>query len=95
MEKTALALVAGPLDVGWSDVGAWSAVARAAPPDCVEIDARGNVIMADGVVVGVLGAEDLVVVATKDAVLVAKKDRAEDVKKIVEAIKARGRPDLL
>jgi hypothetical protein len=44
---------------------------------------------------GVVGVEDLVVVATKDAVLVVKKKDAQDVKKIVEALKARGRTDLL
>lgn len=95
MEKTALARVAGPLDFGWSDIGAWSAISRAAPAGAVEIDGRGNLIMTEGPFVGVVGVEDLVVVATGDAVLVARRDRAEDVKKIVEAIRSRGRKDLL
>jgi hypothetical protein len=45
--------------------------------------------------VGVVGVDDLVVVATKDAVLVVRKQQAQDVRKIVEALKAKGRNELL
>ncbi|MCB2112515.1 MAG: mannose-1-phosphate guanylyltransferase/mannose-6-phosphate isomerase [Parvularculaceae bacterium] len=96
MEKTSRAAVVGPLDAGWSDIGAWTAIeggeqdARVAAIDC-----DGVVIRTDGPFVGALAVSDLVIVATKDAVLVAPKSRAQDVKKIVEELKARGRRDLL
>jgi len=96
MEKTAKAAVVGPVDVGWSDIGAWSALSPANAADRVLlIDADGCLVKTDGPFVGVVGATDLIVVATGDAVLVAKKDRAEDVKKLVEELKKRGREDLL
>ncbi|MEX0645815.1 MAG: sugar phosphate nucleotidyltransferase, partial [Parvularculaceae bacterium] len=96
MEKTAKAAVVGPVDVGWSDIGAWSALSPANERERVMlIDAEGTSVTTDGPFVGVIGATDLIVVATSDAVLVARKDRAEDVKKLVEELKKRGREDLL
>ena len=95
-----------PAAFGWNDVGSWAAVSTIRP-----LDARGNVVLGeatlidgDGSVVvadeqapwvGVLGVRDLVVVATRDAVLVIPKDRAQDVRQIVEAAKRAGRDDLL
>jgi mannose-1-phosphate guanylyltransferase len=91
---------------GWSDVGSWAAVADIRPAD-----AKGNVVLGGATLVdgerslviadegapfvGVVGVTDLVVVATKDAVLVVPKALAQDVKKIVEAAKKTGRDDLL
>ncbi len=99
MEKTADAVVV-PLDAGWSDVGSWAALHEASPAD-----ARGNVLHGDVVVedtdgclihaesrlVTAVGLKDHVVVETKDAVLVAPKDRVQDVKKLVARLKAEGR----
>jgi len=99
MEKTRDAVVV-PLDAGWSDVGSWSALHEALPPD-----ARGNVTKGDVLaedsdgcyvysesrLVSVVGLKDHVVVETKDAVLVAPKDRVQDVKKLVARLKAEGR----
>jgi mannose-1-phosphate guanylyltransferase len=95
-----------PAAFGWNDVGSWAAVSTIRP-----LDARGNVVLGgatlidgDGSVVvadeqapwvGVLGVRDLVVVATRDAILVIPKDRAQDVRQIVEAAKRAGRDDLL
>ena len=61
------------------------------------IDGTGNLIVAEegAPFVGVVGVTDLVVVATKDAILVIPKSLAQDVKKIVEAAKKSGRDDLL
>lgn len=96
MEKTAKAAVVGPVDVGWSDIGAWSAIGAGGDDPRVAIaDAKNATVRTDGPFVGVVGVDDVVVVATADAVLVVRKDRAEDVKKIVEELKARGREDLL
>ncbi|NWG72292.1 MAG: NTP transferase domain-containing protein [Parvularculaceae bacterium] len=96
MEKTSRAAVAGPLDVGWSDIGSWAAIPAGAPADrAVAVDARNCTIMSDGPLVGVIGLNDLVVIASGDAVLVAPRDRSEDVKRIVDELKARRRKDLL
>lgn len=105
MEKTEGIRVV-PGDFGWNDVGSWAALGaiRAADPagnvisgDAVIADSAGNIIVSEpgAPLISAVGVEDLVVVATKDAVLVVKKKDAQDVKKIVEALKARGRNDLL
>ena len=91
---------------GWNDVGSWAALPALRAPDergnvviggAVLLDGEGNIVVADegAPYVGVLGVRDLVVVATKDAVLVIPKDRAQDVRRIVEAAKQSGRDDLL
>ena len=99
MEKTADAIVV-PLDAGWSDVGSWSSL-----HDAVEQDARGNVQRGDVIsedtdgcflysqsrLVATVGLKNHVVVETKDAVLVAPKDRVQDVKALAARIKASGR----
>ncbi len=101
MEKTDKAVVV-PLDAGWSDVGAWSAVWQVQPQDHAGNGARGDVLLhdandcyvhADHRLVSLVGVTDLVVVETSDAVLVAHKDKAQDVKKVVETLKARGRTE--
>jgi mannose-1-phosphate guanylyltransferase/mannose-6-phosphate isomerase len=101
MEKTDRAVVV-PLDAGWSDVGAWSAVWQVQPQDAEGNGARGDVLLhqsqdcyvhADYRLVSLVGVTDLVVVETSDAVLVAHKDKAQDVKKVVEELKARGRTE--
>ena len=102
MEKTRKAAVV-PLDAGWSDVGAWSAVWEVLPHDAQGNCARGDVMFegtrnsyvhAQERLVALCGVQDLVVIETKDAVLVAHKDQAQDVKKIVDALKAKGRPEV-
>jgi len=99
MEKTADAVVV-PLDVGWSDVGSWSALHEASAADAHGNVARGDVISADtegsylyseSRLVAALGLKDHVVVETKDAVLVAPKSRVQDVRKLVLHLKERGR----
>ena len=99
MEKTADAVVM-PLDAGWSDIGSWSALW-----DISNKDQDGNVLKGDVIahstantyihsdhrLVATVGVSDLVIVETKDAVLVAHKDKVQDVKKIVERINADGR----
>jgi mannose-1-phosphate guanylyltransferase len=95
-----------PGSFGWNDVGSWAALPALRAPDdrgnvviggATLIDGDGNIVMADegAPFVGVLGVRDLVVVATKDAVLVIPKERAQDVRRIVEAAKQSGRDDLL
>lgn len=96
MEKTKKAAVAGPLDIGWNDIGSWSAAGAASDgANVFTLDAAGCIVRTEGPFVGVIGVNDLIVVAAGDAVLVAPKSRAQDVKKIVEELKRRGRTDLL
>ncbi|HYF24072.1 MAG TPA: mannose-1-phosphate guanylyltransferase/mannose-6-phosphate isomerase [Caulobacteraceae bacterium] len=98
MEKTARAAVV-PCDPGWADVGSWSelwrlggrdAASNRTRGDVVAIDTQGSLIWSDGPTVGVVGMTDVVVVATADGVLVMPRDRAQDAKLVVEALKARG-----
>ena len=99
MERTADGLVV-PLDAGWSDVGSWAALHEASESDGRGNVSRGDVIAEDSNgcylysesrLVAVVGLEDHVVIETKDAVLVAPKERVQDVKKLVFRLKERGR----
>jgi mannose-1-phosphate guanylyltransferase len=99
MEKTADAVMV-PLDAGWSDIGSWSALwdvsgkdeaGNVLKGDVLSQATRNSYVHADSRLVTVLGVEDLVIVETKDAVLVAHKDMVQDVKQIVEQIKDDGR----
>lgn len=94
-----------PGDFGWNDVGSFPALSAVAPADdagntslgeSVTIDARGNVLVGDGRrIIAALGVEDLVIVATDDAVLVMPKSRAQDVKLVVDALERSGRGSYL
>jgi len=99
MEKTDAAVVV-PLDAGWSDVGSWSALADALPRDADGNVTAGDVIAEDSTgcylhstsrLIAAVGLRNHVVVETKDAVLVAPRDRVQDVKQLVAELKARGR----
>lgn len=93
-----------PADFGWNDVGHWAALA-----DFAEADRDGNVVAGDAVLVdtrdcivhaargtaAVVGCEGLVVVATDDAVLVCPRDRAQDVRRVVDRLKRDAREELL
>lgn len=93
-----------PLDAGWSDVGSWSnlweisdkdANGNVSKGDICAIDSKDNILVSKYRFVAALGCEGLVVVETADAVLVAPKERAEDVKRIVEWLKTQGREERL
>ena len=98
MEKTRLAAVA-PCDIGWADVGSWSELWRLGGKDgqenlvrgdAVALDTRRSLIWSDaGMEVGVVGLSDVVVVATPGAVIVLPRDRAQEVRTIVERLRAR------
>jgi mannose-1-phosphate guanylyltransferase/mannose-1-phosphate guanylyltransferase/mannose-6-phosphate isomerase len=96
MEKTARAAVA-PASFAWSDVGAWSALWTLAPRDDagnVQIgdtlaeDVRGSYLRSEGPLIAAVGVADLIIVATPDAVLVANKHKDQDVKTLVERLRA-------
>ncbi len=101
LEKTSLAAVV-PVEMGWSDVGSWTALWDLYPKDednnvrrgdVVALDTKGCLISAQTHLVATVGVRDLIIVESGDAVLVAHKDRAQDVKKIVEALQQQGRSE--
>lgn len=103
MEKTADAVMV-PMDAGWSDIGSWSALwdisqkdlsGNVLKGDVLDMDARNCLVYADSRLVVTLGVEDLVVVETKDAVLVAHKSKVQDVKRIVDQLKTDQRSEYL
>lgn len=104
MERTDRAAVV-PVSCGWSDIGSWSSLWSVAERDAhgnrfdgdvIAVDTRDSLIRAaDGRLVATLGVDDLVVVDTPDATLIARKDRVQDVKRVVEALQRDGRSEHL
>jgi mannose-1-phosphate guanylyltransferase / mannose-6-phosphate isomerase len=104
MEKTRRAAVVAAADLGWSDIGSWTALA-----DIAERDAQDNALIGDVLtdavtnsyiraehrLVAAIGLDNVVIVETADAVLVAHRDQAQDVKKIVAQLNALGRHESL
>lgn len=102
METTAAAQVL-PIDVGWNDVGSWSALWNVADQDDTGNAHRGDVIAVDCCntlaisekrLVALIGLQDVVVIDTDDAVLVAHKDRVQEVKNVVAQLKKEKRPQV-
>ncbi|KVU70684.1 mannose-1-phosphate guanylyltransferase [Burkholderia ubonensis] len=100
MEKTSDAIVVAADCLGWSDIGTWDALAAVSARDesgntfkgdVVARDTKNTFVRSEHRMVAVLGVDDLVVVETADAVLVAHKSRTQDVKKIVEQLSVDGR----
>ena len=104
MEKTGRAAVV-PVSCGWSDIGSWASLWSVAQRDddgnchegdVISIDTRGSLVRAsDRRMIATIGVEDLVIIDTADATLVARKDRVQDVKLVVDRLKAAGRQEHL
>ncbi|PWW38181.1 mannose-1-phosphate guanylyltransferase/mannose-6-phosphate isomerase [Chromohalobacter israelensis] len=103
MEKTKHAIMV-PLDAGWSDIGSWSALwevenkdvqGNALKGDVFSLETYNSYVYADNRLVATVGVDNLVIIETKDAVLVANKDHVQEVKKIVERLKEDGRQEYL
>src|SRR6187402_78657 len=102
MEKTAHAAVV-PVSCEWSDIGSWEALWMSAEKDAngnhfdgdvIAIDTSGTLVRTHKRhMVATLGLEDVIVVTTPDATLVARRDASQDVKKIVDQLKAAGRSE--
>lgn len=99
MERTSRAAVV-PAEFGWSDVGSFSSLAAVQQPDAEGNVTSGDVLMenvsnsfiqGDGKMIAAVGVDNLIVVTTDDAVLVASKDQDQDIKKIVERLKSADR----
>lgn len=93
-----------PMDAGWSDVGAWSSLWEVSEKDdaqnviqgdVVTEDCKGSLFQSKEKLIAAIGIEDTVVINTKDAMLIAKKDRVQDVKKIVDRLKQQSRTEHL
>ncbi len=105
MEKSSRVLMV-PVEMGWSDVGSWSALPEVIEPDgkgtiCVnvaghiDVDSHDCLIYGDGRMVATVGVSNLVVVSTADALLVCDRERCQDVKKVVELLASGGYPEYL
>jgi len=91
-------------DIGWNDLGSWNAVyellarsrgANVERSESVVLDGNGNYVDAPGKMVALLGVDDLIVVDTPDALLVTKRERAQDVRDVVARLRDLKREDLL
>jgi mannose-1-phosphate guanylyltransferase len=104
MEKSDRIVVI-PADFGWSDVGSFAALSEVRVPDAqgnvsegeaLILDGRNNVVLAhQGRPLAVVGLDDVIAVDAGDAILVCRRDRAQDVRKAVDELKRRGREELL
>jgi mannose-1-phosphate guanylyltransferase/mannose-6-phosphate isomerase len=101
MEKTDAAMMV-PLDAGWSDVGSWAALhdvraqdeaGNTIDGDVVTHDCKGMFIQAESRLVAAVGLEDVIIIETKDSTLVASKARSQDVKELVDKLKAQNREE--
>jgi mannose-1-phosphate guanylyltransferase/mannose-6-phosphate isomerase len=101
MERTQDAVVV-PLNVGWSDVGTWSAIwglgkvegdGNLLRGEAYVVDVRNSLVHSSGRVVAAVGVDDLIIVETSDAVLVAHRDRVQDVRAAVDCLTAAGRQE--
>nr|BAQ01840.1 mannose-1-phosphate guanylyltransferase [Escherichia coli] len=99
MEHTADAVVV-PMDAGWSDVGSWSSLwevsdktreGNVCTGDVISLNSGNNLIFSDTSLIATVGVHNLIIVQTKDAVLIADRAAVQDVKKVVEKIKTDGR----
>jgi mannose-1-phosphate guanylyltransferase len=101
MEKTDDAVVV-PMDAGWSDIGSWSSLwdisekdgyGNATHGDVMIHDSHNSFIRSDGKLVAAIGVDDLVIVSTKDVMVVAHKDSVQDVKVVAQQLKAESRTE--
>ena len=98
MEKSERVAVVA-CDIGWSDIGSWAAIAELGSPDAMHNSVEGTAVLHDvsgcyiratDRIVGAVGVQDLVIVDTPDALLVARKDRTQEVRNLYARLKAQG-----
>lgn len=103
MEKTEHCIVC-PINIGWSDVGSWQSLwdisektneGDVCKGDILTYNTKNNYIYSESALVAAVGVEDIVIVQTKDAILVSKKSDVQDVKKIVEMLKTQDRTEYI
>ena len=93
-----------PASIGWNDIGTWQTLADMLPADeennvaavdHILVDTHNTLIHSPKKLVAAIGLQDLVVIETKDALLICPRDRSQDVREVVNRLRARGRDDLL
>jgi mannose-1-phosphate guanylyltransferase len=93
-----------PIELGWNDIGSWGSLLELLPPDAaenvlvgnhLEIDTKGTLVFGGKRLVVTMGINDLIIIDTEDALLVCTKDREQDVKIIVEKLKASQQMELI
>jgi mannose-1-phosphate guanylyltransferase len=93
-----------PVEFGWSDIGNWASLLDVLPDDgqgnviigeAVLTDTRNCLLRSGGRLIAAIGVEDLVIVETPDVVLVCPRDRAQDVRDVVNRLAAQGKPQYL
>jgi mannose-1-phosphate guanylyltransferase len=103
MEKSARAVILKG-DFGWSDVGSWSAIyeitnkdaqGNVVSGDVIAVDARGSFIYSPKKLTAVVGLDNIVIVETDDALLVCARDKAQEVKKVVDILEQQGKKKYL
>ena len=101
MEKTDAAVVV-PMDAGWSDIGSWASLwdiskkdrnGNVSHGDVILHKTKNSIVRTDGTLIASVGVNDLVIVSTKDALMVAHKDEVQDAKIIVQKLKDDGRKE--
>jgi mannose-1-phosphate guanylyltransferase len=103
MEKSNITAVI-PSDFGWNDVGSWSSLDELLPKDkdgnvlegkCLALETSDTVVYGNGKLIATIGLDGMVIVDTKDAILIARKDRCQNVGKIVERLEEEGMDEYL
>ncbi|MEW6614377.1 MAG: mannose-1-phosphate guanylyltransferase [Thermodesulfobacteriota bacterium] len=103
MEKSNITAVV-PSDFGWNDVGSWASLDEVLPKDedeniligkCISLETRDTVVYGKDKLIATLGLDGIVVVDTGDAILISRKDKCQDVKKIVERLEKEGMDEYL
>ncbi|HEX9923766.1 MAG TPA: mannose-1-phosphate guanylyltransferase [Anaerolineae bacterium] len=94
-----------PVDIGWNDVGSWAAIHAINPTnehnnvalgaEHIAFETEGTLVQGNGRLIATIGLKDVIIVDSGDAILVCAKDKAQDVKKVVDWLKQNGRTDLL
>jgi len=93
-----------PVDIQWADVGNWASLKQLLPHDehgnairgeALLLDCQNNLVFTDKRLIAAIGLEDFVVVDTPDALLICHKDRVQEVRQVVERLKADSRQDLI
>jgi mannose-1-phosphate guanylyltransferase len=92
------------VEIGWSDVGSWATLLDIVPGDDrgnvvrgehLAVDTTRTLVRSEGRLVVTIGIEDMIIVDTDDALLICRRDQAQDVKAVVDELKRSGRDDLL
>jgi mannose-1-phosphate guanylyltransferase len=102
MEQTDYAAVVAPVKIGWNDIGSWAAISeltqkyeKSTSENVKMINTSNTLVRSEGAFVATIGVKDLIVVAMEDAVLISHINNTQDVKKVTQHLKNKGKENLL